>query len=124
MSTATPAKPPVAPTNDASNTQNEDEVAQSESPDKGTDATGTNGARIRKRRLDVDATLILSDGRSKRRKTPSVEPEDKKENVLEDGVYDPKDPTRAKTLGLKLYNKLLKAKATEWVAQSCEPDLS
>jgi hypothetical protein len=55
----------------------------------------------RKRRLDVNPSLILStEGRSKRRRTPSPLPDIKAE-------VDPKDAERAKHLGLALYNKIM-----------------
>lgn len=55
----------------------------------------------RKRRLDVNPSLILStEGRSKRRRTPSPLPDIKHET-------DPKDAERAKHLGLALYSKVM-----------------
>ncbi|GMK54604.1 hypothetical protein CspeluHIS016_0111900 [Cutaneotrichosporon spelunceum] len=55
----------------------------------------------RKRRLDVNPSLILStEGRSKRRRTPSPLVETKPET-------DPRDAERAKHLGLALYNKIM-----------------
>lgn len=54
----------------------------------------------RKRRLDVNPELILStEGRSKRRRTPSPDAHAKDDP-------DPKDPERAKQLGTQLYNKI------------------
>lgn len=56
--------------------------------------------RARKRRLDVNPELILStEGRSKRRRTPSPDPQAKDDP-------DPKDAERAKHLGLQLYHKI------------------
>ncbi|BEI81463.1 hypothetical protein CcaverHIS002_0206230 [Cutaneotrichosporon cavernicola] len=55
----------------------------------------------RKRRLDVNPSLILStEGRSKRRRTPSPLPETEPE-------MDPRDAERAKHLGLALYSKIM-----------------
>lgn len=61
----------------------------------------------RKRRLDVNPELILStEGRSKRRRTPSPGPQTKEDP-------DPKDPARAKQLGLQLYNKISAMRESE-----------
>lgn len=55
----------------------------------------------RKRRLDVNPSLILNtEGRSKRRRTPSPLPDVQPE-------VDPKDVERAKHLGLSLYSKIM-----------------
>lgn len=92
-----------------------EEKQPTESPDKNgdeetNDATGSS-ARVRKRRLDVNPNLILSDGRSKRRKTPTPEPGAK--DVDEDGVYDPKDPDRAQQLGNLIYGKIMGTSSSE-----------
>lgn len=61
----------------------------------------------RKRRLDVNPELILStEGRSKRRRTPSPGPQTKDDP-------DPKDPSRAKQLGLQLYSKISAMRESE-----------
>lgn len=65
-------------------------------------------AREKKRRLDVNPQLILSEGRSKRRRTPSPPPAAKQ---LVDS--DPKDPERASQLGLQLYNKIMAMRDVE-----------
>ena len=63
--------------------------------------------RVKKKRLGVDPSLIISDGRSKRRKTPTPTPETdvKKEDGA--GDRDPKDTERANTLGREIYQKIL-----------------
>lgn len=65
--------------------------------------------REKKRRLGVDPQLILStEGRSKRRRTPSPPP-DTKQQV----EHDPKDPERAAKVGLQIYTKILGMHDTE-----------
>lgn len=78
------------------------------------DAEGAANARMRKRRLDVNPNLIISEERSKRRRTPSHEPEDRKPNgTKDDDAADPKDPERAKALGDELVKKILDTKDSE-----------
>jgi len=90
-------------------------VRPTESPDErgeSADApeSGTPSVRTKKKRLGVDPSLIISDGRSKRRRTPSPEAEEK---MGEGGGNDPKDPVRAKTLGYQIYNKIMTLKSAE-----------
>lgn len=89
---------------------------ENESPEKGTatpEAAGTTNTtpqpRVRKKRLGVDPSLIISEDRPKRRKTPTPEP------VVEDEpeVVDPKDPERATRLGLEVYQKIMDKKDSE-----------
>ncbi|WVQ95513.1 hypothetical protein IAU59_002610 [Kwoniella sp. CBS 9459] len=65
--------------------------------------------KIRKKRLDVNPSLIISDGRSKRRRTPSPQPENAHENAGESDK-DPKDPQRAKELGYVIYRRIMDSK--------------
>lgn len=69
------------------------------------DDADTSELRVKKRRLGVDPSLIISDGRSKRRRTPSPEPEVK--NEPGGGANDPKDAARATTLGRDIYQKIM-----------------
>jgi hypothetical protein len=71
--------------------------------------------KVKKRRLGVDPSLIISEERSKRRRTPTPEPEQDDKDV----VHDPKDPQRAKELGLQIYQKIMDAKDSECVASDC-----
>lgn len=85
----------------------------SEEPQGADDHEGGDHPRIKKKRLGVDPSLIISDGRSKRRKTPTLTPETdvKKEDAT--GERDPKDPERAATLGRDIYQKVLDLKDKE-----------
>lgn len=65
--------------------------------------------KVRKRRLGVDPTLIISEERSKRRRTPSPEAEEDSKAA----VFDPKDPVRAKLLGMQIYRKIMDSTDTE-----------
>jgi hypothetical protein len=65
--------------------------------------------RVKKRRLGVDPSLIISEERSKRRRTPTPEAE----HDDKDGVHDPKDPARAKELGLQIFKKIMDSKDPE-----------
>lgn len=79
----------------------------SEEPQAGaSDADTGDHPRVKKKRLGVDPSLIISDGRSKRRKTPDETPEmeDKKEQGLD---RDPKDAEKAAQVGRELYQKLV-----------------
>jgi hypothetical protein len=67
----------------------------------------------RRKRIDVDASLIISDGRSKRRKTPTPQPEEETKVKKEEDQLDPKDAERATKLGKELYEKLDKVKDKE-----------
>jgi len=91
------------------------EASESEEP------TNAEGEQIKRRkRIDVDASLIISDGRSKRRKTPTPQPEEETKVKKEEDPLDPKDAERATTLGKQLYDKLNHVKDKESVtALSC-----
>jgi hypothetical protein len=65
--------------------------------------------KARKRRLDVNPSLIISDGRSKRRKSPTPEASPGKGNDTKDN----KDPKKASELGLALYRKIMDSKDAE-----------
>lgn len=85
------ANEPVDPVKTESG-ESEAAPAASASPDK----------PQRKRRLDVNPSLILStEGRSKRRRTPTPPPGGGKAGA------DPKEVERAKTLGMVIYNKIM-----------------
>jgi len=75
-------------------------------------ADGDRDTVKRRKRIDVDASLIISDGRSKRRRTPTPPPEEEKVKK-EDDPLDPKDPERAAGLGKELYDKLANVKDKE-----------
>jgi hypothetical protein len=76
--------------------------------------TNAEGDHIKRRkRIDVDASLIISDGRSKRRKTPTPQPEEEVKVKKEDDPLDPKDAERATKLGKELYDKLNAVKDKE-----------
>lgn len=57
----------------------------------------------------MDPSLIISEERSKRRRTPTPEAE----HEDKDGVHDPKDPARAKELGLQIFKKIMDSKDSE-----------
>ena len=65
---------------------------------------------VKRRLMGVDPSLILSNDRSKRRRTPSPEPE--AAGGKEDAA-DPKDPPRAKKLGLEIYAQIMDQKDSE-----------
>ncbi|ORX41076.1 Bromodomain-containing protein [Kockovaella imperatae] len=76
----------------------------------GPSGTGDGGRSKKRRNLrGVDPSLIISQDRSKRRKTPTPEPEarDSKDAV------DPKDKDRAKRLGMEIYEKIMASKDKE-----------
>ncbi len=81
-----------------------------EEPAPASSETGDHNTKVKKRRLfGVDPSLILSEERSKRRRTPSPEPEgDEKQAVL-----DPKDPERAKQLGMQVYRRIMETEDSE-----------
>lgn len=91
-------------------------VNGSEEPQGSEDHEAGDQPRVRKKRtLGVDPSLIISDGRSKRRKTPTPQPETdvKKEQGGVD--RDPKDPERAASLGSEIYKKVVDMKDKEYV---------
>lgn len=57
--------------------------------------------------LGVDPSLIISDGRSKRRKTPSPEPVPDPTAVKAEPEKDVKDKVRAASLGREIYKKIM-----------------
>jgi len=107
MSTITPARQSAGrAAKNAQPTESPDERGESvDAPE-----SGTPSVRTKKKRLGVDPSLILSDGRSKRRKSPTPEADEK---MGEGGGNDPKDPARAKTLGYQIYNKIMTMKSAE-----------
>lgn len=96
----------------SSTRQTESAEVKSEDPEpRGTSADPV--PKVKKRReLGVDPSLIISEERSKRRKTPTPEPED----VPRKDEHDPKDPVRAKQLGMEIYGKVLKMEDNESVS--------
>lgn len=114
MASTTPAKaePTTATATDASTgnaqtTPGPDASEQQQHDDA--EPTGRRG----KKRLGVDPSLILSEGRSKRRRTPSPDPEDGHDEHDGGGSHDPKDPERAKRLGYGIYNRIMGEKTKE-----------
>jgi hypothetical protein len=92
-------KPETGATSAAQGTEHDDEEEHEE------DASGR---RVRKRRpLGVDPSLIISDGRSKRRRTPSPAPVKKEDEV------DPRDVERAVLLGREIFDKIMASKDSE-----------
>jgi hypothetical protein len=71
--------------------------------------------RVRRKRMGVDPSLIISEERSKRRKSPTPTPEGDGKVKKEDGgsLADPKDPEKAAVVGKDLYDKLLDVKDRE-----------
>lgn len=92
----------AAPSTSAQSQQNTAEAAV-----KSENAVSTPPAepqpKVKKRRLGVDPRLIISEERSKRRRTPSPEPEEDNRRT----VHDPKNPERAKQLGLQIYGRIM-----------------
>ncbi|WVQ85899.1 hypothetical protein IAT38_008067 [Cryptococcus sp. DSM 104549] len=66
----------------------------------------TPSERTKKKRLDVNPSLIINTegGRSKRRRSPSPTRAAAAAAVAEEDELDPKNPVRAKELGMKIYN--------------------
>lgn len=85
----------------------------SEEPSGAEEHEGGDLPRVKKKRLGVDPSLIISDGRSKRRKTPTLTPETDVKKEDGSGERDPKDPERAATLGREIYQKMLDMKDKE-----------
>lgn len=65
--------------------------------------------RARKRKLDVDTSLIITEGR-RRRRSPSPAHDVKPD-------LDPRDPERAKTLGLQLLARIMAMKDSKCVGR-------
>jgi hypothetical protein len=76
---------------------------------------GEEQPRARRKRMGVDPSLIISEERSKRRRTPSPAPEMDGKVKKEDGAdaADPKDPEKAAAVGKELYDKLMDVKSKE-----------
>ena len=85
----------------------------SEEPHGVEDGEAGDHPRARRKRLGVDPSLILSDGRSKRRKTPDQTPETDVKKEQSAAERDPKDPERAAELGRQIYQKILDTKDKE-----------
>ena len=104
MTTSAPTATPQ-PSADAVKAENDGPDHTSEQRDSSEPAP-----RMKKRRLlGVDPSLIISEERSKRRKTPTPEAEADEKDV----VRDPKDPERAKQLGLQIYGKVMESRDPE-----------
>lgn len=83
------------------------EPETNEGEDAGSPDPNAPPQRGKKRRLlGVDPSLIISDGRSKRRKSPTPEPSDSAVTKVEAGK-DPKDKARALSLGREIYKKVV-----------------
>ncbi|WVR08581.1 hypothetical protein IAU60_005636 [Kwoniella sp. DSM 27419] len=80
-------------------------VASSASPTRAESSTPdpSSAARMKKKRLGVDPSLIISEERSKRRKSPSPTPGEHAAGQ----DRDPRDPVRAKELGSVIYKRIL-----------------
>nr|ODN89897.1 hypothetical protein L203_01814 [Cryptococcus depauperatus CBS 7841] len=82
-------------------------------PDDSASQTTTPSQKLPKRRLGVDPSLIISEsGRSRRRRSPSPQSAQQQSNNP-----DPKDPARAKELGLIIYEKIMAEKDKEHVGE-------
>ena len=68
--------------------------------------SGNIQAKTRRRRLGVDPSLIISEDRSKRRRTPSPEADDDDK----DAVHDPQDAQTVKHLGMQIFQKIMDSK--------------
>lgn len=88
----------------------------SEEPQGSEDHEAGDQPRVRKKRLlGVDPSLIISDGRSKRRRTPSPQPEADVKKESGGSELDPKDPEKAAALGSEIYRKIIDMKDKEYV---------
>lgn len=82
------------------------------------DAEGSSAApaqRVRKKRLGVDPSLIISEERSKRRRSPSP-------SAAKQEDPDSKDPARAAALGREIMRRIMEKKASDGESMS-EPFL-
>lgn len=103
MSTDEPAASPAAPAAPA--------AADQTTPASGPPPSSSPDKRGRKRKLDVNPDLILAtEGRTRRRRTPSPVPEVKKEP-------DPHEVERVKTLGTQLVNRIMAMNDPKCVAR-------
>ncbi|TYJ54395.1 hypothetical protein B9479_004983 [Cryptococcus floricola] len=101
-------QPPASPANHAdSQPPLPSESVISDDPSASTTADN----RLRKRKLDVNPSLIIpaDGGRSKRRRSPS--PHVAKQEGNADA--DPKDPARAKELGMRIWQKIMEAQTKD-----------
>lgn len=69
--------------------------------------------RVKKKRLGVDPSLIISNGRSKRHKTPTPTPGVDVKKEVGAGDLDPKDSGKAAEAGREIYQKVLAMKDKE-----------
>lgn len=91
-------------------------ISASEDPQVKDEAEkGEDQPRARRKRMGVDPSLIISEERSKRRRTPSPAPETEGKVKKEDGgdAADPKDPEKAAAVGKELYAMLMGLKGKE-----------
>ncbi|OCF31781.1 hypothetical protein I316_06588 [Kwoniella heveanensis BCC8398] len=102
-STSTTTTIPVA---DALPSQNQSQSQKLAQDQEGSTSDSQQQPKVRKKRLGVDPSLIISDGRPKRRRTPSPQPE----NAETEMDKDPKDPQRAKELGYVIYRRIMDSK--------------
>lgn len=113
LSTAMPAIPrphsPAQPLPAAEHASDSSTHAQADSPADTAHPGPPADQKVKKKRLGVDPSLIIAEGgRSKRRRTPSPEPDQKEQVNL-----DPKDSARAKELGMVIYEKIMDSKTKE-----------
>lgn len=83
--------------------------AEAEAGDNGSTAAPV--PRVRKKRLGVDPSLIISEERSKRRRSPSP-------SAVKREDPDPKNPERAAALGRELFHKIMVKKASDGESMS------
>lgn len=101
---------------DTSKDETTREISASEDPQVKDEAEkGEDQPRARRKRMGVDPSLIISEERSKRRRTPSPAPETEGKVKKEDGgdAADPKDPEKAAAVGKELYAMLMGLKGKE-----------
>lgn len=113
LSTAMPAIPhphsPTQPLPAAEHASDSSTHAQADSPADTAHPVPPSDQKVKKKRLGVDPSLIIAEGgRSKRRRTPSPQPEQKEQVNL-----DPKDSARAQELGMVIYEKIMDSKTKE-----------
>lgn len=112
-STAMPATlhahAPPPPTPAAEHPADHAAHAPADSPGDAAHPAAPSDQRAKKKRLGVDPSLIIAEGgRSKRRRTPSPQPEQK-----EQVNTDPRDSARAKELGMVIYERIMGSKTKE-----------
>lgn len=100
---------PAQPLPAAEHTSDSSTHAQADSPADTAHPVPPSDQKVKKKRLGVDPSLIIAEGgRSKRRRTPSPQPEQKEQVNL-----DPKDSARAQELGMVIYEKIMDSKTKE-----------